>query len=522
MSLKKQLTLALWLVSFGLNAQIVNVRKVNSIYDEQNPVLSPDGRILYFTRSRHPENVGGERDLGDIWYSNLMPDGSFSEPVNARALNNSNWNGVLGFIGGSDVIYLINHYSKEGDLVKTQGIARSIKTTSGWSLPENINVPYFKNTSQWHGGSILSDASVLVMSLETFGTNGGEDLYVSFNKGNSTWTEPKNLGTTINTKYQEFTPFLTDDGKTLYFSSNGHQSRGGTDIFYSQRLDDTWQNWSKPIAFDLLNSDGKELGFHLYGPIHLYTSTVNSDGYGDVKLYIPKEAQDSIANLVQEVVPLADKTAFKEIVPVLDGRFLTLYGNITDKSTGKPIDARISIKTLSDSLVANVKALSGSYAFKLEAIGQYLIRVEAPKYMSYQANLDLNSDQIKSLEKSVALDPIKVGATVNLKNVLFKQSKAEFVETSYAELNLVVEFMKENPSVKIRLEGHTDNRGVAKYNVQLSKDRVDAVKKYLVKKGIASKRITGKGYGGSRPIADNENPETRILNRRVEFTIIKD
>jgi OOP family OmpA-OmpF porin len=520
---KKSLTVLVLLlvVNCSFSQSFDPFDKINSIYDEQNPVLSPDGRTVYFTRSRHPENVGGVIDLGDIWYSNLMPNGMWSEPINARRLNNKGWNGVLGFVGGSDVIYLFNHYSADNSLIKTQGIARSTKTTSsGWSFPENINVPYYKNTSEYHGGAITDDASVMVVSLESYGSAGGEDIYVCINKGNGQWSEPKNLGLTINTKYQEFSPFLSADKKTLYFSSNGHNSEGGTDIYYAERLDDTWINWSTPVSFSELNTEGKEQGMHLYGNTYFYTSTLNSDGYGDLKIYIDPESEEPTP-LDTTVVVQPTGVTIAENQPIFDDKVITLYGNTINKKDKKAVEAKISLKTTGDEPITVVKSEKGSYALKIDAIGDYLLRVEALGYISHQEMLELKSNEINAFEMNFTLDPIEVGTTVNLKDVLFQQSKAEFLESSYPELNLVAEFMKENPKVKIRLEGHTDNRGIAKYNVKLSKDRVEAVKKYLVRKGISSKRISGKGYGGSRPIADNEDPAKRVLNRRVEFTIVK-
>jgi OmpA-OmpF porin, OOP family len=519
MLIKNLCLLILLLASFQVFSQNP-FASVNSQYDEQNPVLSPDGRTLYFTRSKHPQNVGGTKDPGDIWYSHINPDSTWSEPINAKILNNMGWNGVLGFVGGSDLIYLLNHYNENGGPVKTQGIARSLKTTSGWSAPTNIEVPYYKNLSEFHGGNITSDASIMILSLESYDSRGGEDIYVCFNQGNSKWSEPKNLGNLINTKFQEFSPFLSADGKTLYFSSNGQSASGGTDIYKTERLDETWRNWSVATPLAQVNTEGKELGLHAYDGFYLYTSTLNSDGYADIRMYKDAEAKEPQVELSLDSTLVMDIVIVEE-EPIIDDKLITLFGDVIDKATNELTVAKISLKTPSDSLISSIKSEKGSYALKIEAIGIYLVSVEAPGYMSHQELLELRSNQISNFELNFTLQPITVGTTVNLKDVLFKQSRTEFLESSYPELNLVVEFLKENPNVEIRLEGHTDNRGVAKYNVKLSKERVTAVKKYLVKKGIASKRISGKGHGGSRPIADNDNPDTRIFNRRVEFTIVK-
>jgi len=158
---------------------------------------------------------------------------------------------------------------------------------------------------------------------------------------------------------------------------------------------------------------------------------------------------------------------------------------------------------------------------RIPSKGLYVVKIEAPGYISSLEKLDVQTYEMKDLEMNFRLQPIEVGTTVSLKNVLFEQSKTELLPQSYEELDLVVAFLRTNQRVRIELSGHTDNRGIPTQNVKLSQARVDKVKAYLVSKGIAGKRIEGKGYGGSKPIASNDNEDTRQLNRRVEFTIKK-
>jgi OOP family OmpA-OmpF porin len=153
---------------------------------------------------------------------------------------------------------------------------------------------------------------------------------------------------------------------------------------------------------------------------------------------------------------------------------------------------------------------------------EYHVKVEAKGFIGRYEKLDLRTHPAKDVEMNFSLQPIEIGTTVNLKSVLFVQSKPVLLEESYDELDMVVDFMKLNPSVMIQLSGHTDNRGRHEMNMKLSRERVDAVKAYLVSKGVESRRISGQGFGGTRPIADNDAEETRALNRRVEFTIMKD
>jgi len=512
----QKLLLSVFFVLYGFLTLAQNnpFGTINSAYDEQNPILSPDGQTIYFTRSNHPENVGGERDPGDIWYSVLGPNG-WSKPIHSNVLNSYDWNGVIGFIQNGDVMVLHNHYAT-GSLLKTQGIALSEKNRNGWSKPENINIPYFKNYSKYFGGSLSSQGDVLVFSLESYGTKGAEDIYVSFKKGKK-WSEPKNLGKTINTEFQELTPFIYSDS-LLYFSSNGLGGQGSTDVFMTRRLDDTWLSWSKPEQVETVNTDGRELGYRQYDGFAIYTSTVNSDGYGDIKLYTEADVDTLFNQQPQEEGDINIVEAKPEDLPA---NVIVLYGTVTSKTDDKPLKAKVSVVSQQGKSV-KTKVDEELYMSNLKSPGSYTVTVAAPGYIAEQENIELLTAEAKKLQLNFALQPIAVGARVNLKNVLFKQSKAEMLESSYPQLNMVVDLMKQNPDIKIRLEGHTDNRGVAKHNLRLSKMRVEAVEDYLVSKGIASKRIKGKGYGGSRPIADNDDPELRKLNRRVEFTIIKD
>ncbi|UII26295.1 OmpA family protein [Fulvivirga maritima] len=496
---------------------------VNSQYDEINPVLSPDGQKLYFTRRNHPANVGGIRDEGDIWVSTLTDDHQWSEPQNVKELNSRNWNGVIGFEDGGETIVLHNHYKEENGIVRTQGISTAKKTRKGWSAPQDVNIPYFKNLSDNPGGYLSKDEQVLVMSLESYGTRGAEDIYVCLRKPDGSWGDPKNLGSTINTEFQEFTPYISDDNKTLYFASNGHGGKGSSDIFVSERLDNTWQNWSEPKGLQVLNTKGRETGYRIYDDFALYASTINSDGYSDIRFYTEKPI-DSIM-MAEPEAPEEPVVQIKEVTDVPESRAnqVTMYGKVLNKDSRQSINAIVTVSGTETEFKKEVTtaAENGYYSLSIPASGKYEVRVDAPGYISQRENLEVNTGEMKLVEINYNLQPISVGTKVHLKNVLFEQSKPTILESSYQELDLVVDLMKQNPDMKIRLEGHTDNRGIPKYNVKLSKARVEAVKDYLVDHGIASKRISGKGYGGSKPIADNDDPMTRKLNRRVEFTIMK-
>ncbi len=516
------LTIVSFLACYQLYSQKIEAPAIlNTPCDEQNPIIDETNGVIYFTRSRHPENVGGERDRGDIWYSQLQGGKSWSEPKNARILNNSGWNGIIGLSENGDIL-LHGHYENDNQPVRSQGIALARKQDTGWSRPVNITIPYYKNLSMYFGGSLSADGNTLLLALEGYGTRGTEDIYVCFKKGDG-WTEPKNLGSDINTKYQEFTPVMNGSMDTLYFSSNGHQGSSSSDVFMSVRLDSSWSKWSKPQLLDHINTTGKEMGYRRYKGFAVYTSTQNSDGYGDVKFYFDRD--DDILQQPSEVdtTQLVNLTEAMPLeMPKTHGDF-TLTGKVTDASTGSTLPANLSIQNKDNSFAkqAKINQTGQKYALALPSSGSYVIRADAPGYISHQEKFEVVSTEPRVLEMNFSLQKIEIGTRVNLENVLFKQSKAEILPSSYEELNLVVELMLDNPTMKIKLEGHTDNRGDAKQNLMLSKERIKAVQKYLVKRGISKKRVTGKGYGGTRPIANNDDPETRKLNRRVEFTIVQ-
>jgi OOP family OmpA-OmpF porin len=507
-------------------AQVPNLQQVNGGWDEQSPVLSPDGRKLFFTVASNAQNVGGMRDHGDIWCSTLSETG-WGPPVHAgKNINNTLHNIVAGFSADGNKMYLMCHYSPDGNPVTSQGISVSTRTDQGWSSPKNIIIPYFKNRSAYQAGYISADGEVLVYSADSYGTTGAEDIYVSL-YNNGKWSEPVNLGPVINTIDQDVCPSLSADKKRLYFASNGHQGLGSFDIFYSDRLDETWKKWSAPVNLGAeINSEGRELYYRESGAVAFLTTTQNSDGYADIRFH--PHAVDSTATpspLVTIIPPPdqnkePDKTdAKKDSVAASATR---ISGQVINSNTNSNVPGG-SLQFHAGDKLENITAdANGRYQIVLPIGKEYHVKVEAKGFIGRYEKLDLRTHPAKDVEMNFSLQPIEIGTTVNLKSVLFVQSKPVLLEESYDELDMVVDFMKLNPSVMIQLSGHTDNRGRHEMNMKLSRERVDAVKAYLVSKGVESRRISGQGFGGTRPIADNDAEETRALNRRVEFTIMKD
>jgi len=519
-------------------------QNINSKYNELDPVLSPDGTKLYFTRTKHPDNVGGRKDPGDIWVADLDSN-QWTEALNLGApINTDEMNAVIGFSNDGAIMYMQNHNKR-----KESGISFSRKTSSGWSKPQKMPVDYFHNKSDLQSMCISNDGRVIIMSIESFSTYGAEDLYASFLQGNGSWSEPKNLGPVINTKFQEMTPRLAEDQVTLFFSSNGHGGYGGRDIFVTERLDDTWRNWTTPKNLGrTVNTKGVELSYFIpsNGDFAYMVSTQNSDGYGDLKR-VPIRPADRPNNTVepltlqQSELPKPDTVLIISQEPIVSPRedenetvgliksivknpAITVEGSVSNFRTGNPIFARIDILSIEDDQVVNSVATNvsnGNFSLNIPSDSLFNLVVKADGYMSFETTVIIRPGQETETDLAFELIPLEVGVTIQLPNVLFERSTTNLLSDSFQELDQVVGLLEEHPGMVIALSGHTDNQGSAKLNLELSQDRVETVVLYLVGKGIARNRLSGKGFGGTKPIASNKGEETRKLNRRVEFTIVK-
>ncbi len=509
---------------------------INSSYDEQNPILSVDGKILYFTRKNHPENSGGKKDKGDIWFSRLGAAGNWEKAERLKGpINNKNYNAIIGFSKDGKLMYLQNHYSRDGGATKTQGVSVSKLIAGQWTFPEKLTIAYYYNKSDNPSMRISEDGRVMLLSIESYDTKGAEDIYVSFRNRDNSWSQPTNLGGLINTEFQEMTPYLGKDNITLFFASNGHGGYGSRDIFISRRLDNSWKNWTKPTNLGKsVNTKGVELSYHLpEGDYAYYISTQNSEGFGDIQRHrITEEIKkpDNLIDLelldnIDSINATAQEPALPNINVQKTDRVIAILGKVVNANDLKqPVRALLSYRQIDggdqvESTYSNDS--SGTYQVNLKEGYSYHLTVSAEGYMSTEERITVSQTNAPSVQKYYLLTPLEVGTTVNLKNVLFERGTSNLLEDSYNELNSVIKMMQENPNISIELRGHTDNQGSGKLNLELSQKRVDVVKAYMVEKGIRNFRISGKGFGGTRPIASNASEDTRKLNRRVEFTIVK-
>jgi outer membrane protein OmpA-like peptidoglycan-associated protein len=471
---------------------------VNSPYGEIGPIITQDGKTLYIDRSGHPENTPGSQN-DDIWISHNR-NGSWEMAKNiGRPLNNKGHNFVLSISPDENSMLLNGVYTTDG---ATPGVSITHRTATGWEIPQKVEIEDYYSDGIQVSYNLSADRKTLIMSVQRKDTYGEHDLYVSFLKKNNTWTKPMNMGSSLNTLGDESTPYLAADNVTLYFSTSGRPGYGDNDIFVCKRLDNSWTNWSVPLN---LGPEINTVGWDAY-----YSTPAN----GEYGYFVSSHQGLGHEDIFR--IKLADEVKPEPVV--------IIYGKVLDKETGKPLEAEITYYNLNTNQevgIARTNPADGSYKIILPYGQAYGFHADKKGYYSESSSIDLT--EIKTyteIERNLLLAPIKVGNKIALNNVFFEQSKPVLLPTSYGELNRLVQILIQNPTIKIEIAGHTDNVGDPKKNQKLSEDRVKAIKNYLISKGISATRLTGKGYGSSKPIASNAKEETRRLNRRVEFTIV--
>jgi outer membrane protein OmpA-like peptidoglycan-associated protein len=382
------------------------------------------------------------------------------------------------------------------------------RTAKGWSGLEDLGIR-FDNESDYLEGCLSSDGKAIVfvakLKANAYYRPGEQerDIYVCVKQANGVWSPPIHTGKVLNSAGDEYSPFLSADGRTLYFATNGRPGYGDVDIFMSKRLSDDWKQWSEPVNLGLgINT----VGFDAY-----YTLPASGEhGY-------------MVSNI--NTIGLADIIRFRLPPAVKPDPVVLISGRVLNAKTQQPLMAMIRFDDLGTGKEvgeARVNPATGDYKIALPAGKNYGFHAATPGYLSVNENMELMSlTEYTELHKDLLLVPIEIGESIQLKNVFFVQSKAELKPESFPELDRLVKIMEDNPTIEIELSGHTDSQGVPSANQELSEKRVEAVRQYLIAKGVSQKRMTGRGYGGSRPIAPSTSEENRQLNRRVEFKIVK-
>jgi outer membrane protein OmpA-like peptidoglycan-associated protein len=502
---------------------------VNSKYTDYAPVVSADESILMFT-SRRPTGKSGDAidpEIGEYFediYTSVQVNGKWGTATNMGSMVNTSDHDANSGISNDGQKLLIYIGKNNGDLYESE------LKGSAWSSPEHMNKNIntdFHESSAWYS----PDVQTVYFVSDKPGGYGSRDIYMAQKTAKGKWGEAVNLGSVINTEYGEEGVFMHPDGKTLYFSSQGHETMGGYDIFKSVYNAES-KSWSKPVnlgypvntadddVFFVLSASGK----------HGYYSSFSTTGFGEKDIFMisflgpPKEmVLDNEDNLLANNAAPVKENNIAPAIAIADAQLTILKGVITDAKTQKPIEATIEIIDIQKNIVIatfNSNSATGKYLITLPAGKNYGIVVKQVGYLFHSENIDIPvTAAYQEITKDIALNSLEVGSKIVLKNVFFDVNKATLRPESVNELDRLTALMNEIPTLKIELSGHTDSRGSSESNQSLSDRRSKAVVDYLLSKGIMANRLTHKGYGEDQPMAPNDTEANMQLNRRTEVKI---
>jgi outer membrane protein OmpA-like peptidoglycan-associated protein/tetratricopeptide (TPR) repeat protein len=474
---------------------------VNSEFDEYYPALTVDNSHLYFTRRRKADAFSQTSSaFEEDFYLSLYVNHAWEK---ARPLGpplNTHYNEGVQSISPDGRTFVFTACEKDEGYGSCD-LYISEKTGGKWQKPVNLGPAI--NSKFWETQPSLSaDGSLLVFVSTRPGGSGKADLWMSRKDVSGKWGEAQNLGLVLNTEDEENSPFLHPDGKTLYFSSKGHPGLGGFDLFKSElRSDGTWGrpiNLGYPINTTaderhvIINASGKT-GF---------ISANYPETFGGIDIYefkVPEEIKPEAVTYVKGIIKSAQS-----------GKALGAQFELVDLKSGKLI------------ISGNSDAITGEYISCIPSAGRYAFNAKAEGHLFHSENFSLDGkDENKFFDLDIQLKPFEKGASVVLNNIFFETASAMLLPESDSELDKLFKLLEQNPSMNVEISGHTDNVGSAESNQQLSEQRALSVVDYLQRKGIATSRMTAKGYGAKMPVADNNKEEGRARNRRTEFKVIE-
>ncbi len=552
---------------------------VNTRYNEVSPVVSPDGKSLYYFVSDHPENNYGKDNSQDIWVSTLDDKGEWTKARHMSSpFNQNRFNQVFNFM-------------PDGSLFIRGGRSKNSKGFSLASISGNLtelDVPSFDDMAKglFYGATLSADGRQMIIYFSERPSDKFSDLYLSSKQPDGHFSKPAKLK--ISSPADDFAPFLAPDQKTLYFASNRYTKDrvGGIDVYKTTRLDETWQNWSEPVNLGrTVNTGADDAYFSIDSKGNIFTARsgakVDGGNYDLLILrprninivlsgmiYNEKTKQPIAANVDVKLKELKQPISLKSTgggkfetrIPEVDGyniaanasgylpyskdikvphlnrdttlridvyltplaKQLTLAGDVIDKKTNSKVNNfKMSIVQRGTTSSFAPPANAGSYNQDIPGLGWYVFSVSAEGYLNTTDSVQVTDGNVTLNSKNIYMTEIEVGMTVRLKNIYFDFDKTSLKPESFVELNKVVDFLKQNPKVSVEIAGHTDSKGSDEYNLNLSQGRSQAVVDYLGSQGIEGSRLQAHGYGETKPIDSNETDDGRANNRRVEFTILK-
>ncbi|WP_020526680.1 OmpA family protein [Flexithrix dorotheae] len=482
--------------------------EINTEYPELAPVISADENTIIFT-SRRPDSKGGEIDpfdqkpYEDIYMSVRNGEGVWMAPVNMTSINTEDHDASISLSPEGDKLFI---YRNGGNMFgDTSGdIYMSKKENDEWMVPEKMQEGVNSREMETHT-SINAEGNVMFLSSnrETETSMGGKDIYIVRRLPDNSWAKPENLGPVINTPFDEDSPFVSPDGNTLYFSSEGHNSMGGFDIFYTE-FDKASNTWSAPVNMGYPVNTADDDIFMVWSPDRTrgYFSSGKEGGYGDHDIYVV-------------------------MVPEKEYKLIALKGRVYDDDTNESLKAAIEVyDNEKQELIKTVESNgeNGKYTLYLDPEKNYGIRVLREGYLFKSINIHV-PDQFEYLEvkKNFNLKPIDDTQIEKLNNI-FIVGDAEIDIKSGVELQAVKDLIERNPGYFIEIAVHSDNSGDTVLSLVKSQAQAEAIIAELKSYGTPDEKLLGKGYGlgGKFPLASNNTFLGRKKNNRIEYIVRKD
>ena len=499
---------------------------INSVSDDYSEILTHDGGTMYFASRRQTDRSFEHSDMKydeNIYVSHKENGVWGTAALAGKDITTKYCEAPLYLDNAGDRLYIYEGSKREGDIKVSE------KKNGIWRTP--VNLPFPVNSSGSETSFCISPSGNEIYFVSDNGkvNIGGKDIYFIKKLNGHKWSKPINAGSMINTRYDEESVRLSETGDTLWFSSRGHNSIGGYDIFFSIRGEDGEWGAVKDCGYPV-NTVWDDM-FYFPSPQNdsvFYLSSNRSGGAGGLDIYegrLLPQLRDTITRpeVRSDTVIIRDTVVVKAPEPKKD--VVVLEGKILDSETGQPVLARLDITDmLTDSLIVTTASsdIDGSYKAGLPAKKAYNVGIKAAGYLSDMKQVVIPPDYATdTFEFNTTLIKVKVGKRVVLNNILFETGKSVLTKSSYAELDHLLGILKDNPNMKIEISGHTDNTGSAALNLRLSAARAKAVVDYLLGKGIDMSRLTSKGYGSTQPVATNSTALGRAKNRRVEFKILE-
>jgi outer membrane protein OmpA-like peptidoglycan-associated protein/tetratricopeptide (TPR) repeat protein len=464
---------------------------VNTSASEYYPSITINDSLLVFTRRGN-----GIRE--DFFESTILPNHEFSKAKKIEgSINDEPSKGAINISQDGEWLIFAGNFPGKG--FGDFDLYISYLTPEGWSEPINMGPEI--NTEFWESSPSLSpDKKALYFSSNRPGGFGGKDLYVSYRNSNGKWSRAVNMGPSVNTKGDELAPFIHADNNTLYFTSDGLPGYGGSDLFVMRRKNTNEWNAPENLGYPINTIENEGSIFIASNGIDAFYASDRSDSRGGLDIYR--------FELREDIRPL---------------KTLWVKGKVFDKKTLKGLPSSVELIEISTKeTVSKVQTDElGNYFITLPIGKGYSFTVNRKGYLFYSDNFLLSRKLPDSIyEKNIPLQPIEINAFIVLNNIFFETNKYDLKPESQTELDKVIQLLNDNPTLKIEISGHTDNTGNSSDNLTLSNNRAKAVVNYLISKGISKQRLIAKGYGETKPVADNKTEEGRAFNRRTELKVI--